>query len=88
LARAVLSGKIESSRHAGVLREPFATVEINNSFYRLPPIKALKHWYDSTPPGFCFAVKGSRYLTHMKKLKDPKPGLAKFFSRIDHLAGC
>jgi uncharacterized protein YecE (DUF72 family) len=63
----------------------FDTVEINNSFYRLPPIKALKNWHDSTPPGFCFAVKGSRYLTHMKKLKDPKPGLAKFFNRIDHL---
>lgn len=63
----------------------FDTVEINNSFYRLPPINALKNWYDSTPPNFCFAVKGSRYLTHMKKLKDPKPGLAKFFSRINHL---
>ena len=63
----------------------FGTVEINNSFYRLPPINALKKWYDSTPRDFCFAVKGSRYLTHMKKLKDPKPGLAKFFSRINHL---
>jgi uncharacterized protein YecE (DUF72 family) len=63
----------------------FDTVEINNSFYRLPPVKALKNWRDSTPPDFCFAVKGSRYLTHMKKLKDPKPGLAKFFGRIKHL---
>jgi uncharacterized protein YecE (DUF72 family) len=63
----------------------FDTVEINNSFYRLPPIGALEKWRDLTPPEFCFAVKGSRYLTHMKKLKDPKPGLAKFFSRIDHL---
>jgi uncharacterized protein YecE (DUF72 family) len=63
----------------------FDTVEINNSFYRLPPVNALKNWHDSTPADFCFAVKGSRYLTHMKKLKDPKPGLAKFFSRINHL---
>ena len=63
----------------------FDTVEINNSFYRLPPINALKNWHDATPPGFCFAVKGSRYLTQMKKLKDPKPGLAKFFSRIENL---
>jgi uncharacterized protein YecE (DUF72 family) len=63
----------------------FDTVEINNSFYRLPPVGALDNWHDSTPPEFCFAVKGSRYLTHMKKLKDPKPGLTKFFSRIDHL---
>ncbi len=65
--------------------ERFRTVEVNNSFYRLPPVSALEHWRDVTPPEFCFSVKGSRYLTHMKKLKDPKPGLAKFFGRIDHL---
>jgi uncharacterized protein YecE (DUF72 family) len=78
----------EKIKAAGMLEfyvNRFDTVEINNSFYRLPPIDALKDWRDSTPPDFCFAVKGSRYLTHMKKLKDPKPGLAKFFSRIDHL---
>lgn len=59
----------------------FRTVEINNSFYRLPPEKALENWRESTPRGFCFAMKGSRYLTHMKKLKDPAPGIAKFMER-------
>jgi uncharacterized protein YecE (DUF72 family) len=62
--------------------QKFDSVEINNSFYRLPIPGALKNWRDNTPKGFEFAVKGSRYLTHMKKLKDPKPGLKNFFSRI------
>jgi uncharacterized protein YecE (DUF72 family) len=61
------------------------TVEVNSSFYRLPPETGLAAWRDTTPEGFCFAVKGSRYLTHMKKLKDPEPGVAKFFDRVDLL---
>ena len=65
--------------------EHFDTVEINNSFYRLPVESALEAWRDSTPPNFLFAVKGSRYLTHMKKLKDPDAGIEKFFSRADLL---
>jgi uncharacterized protein YecE (DUF72 family) len=69
----------------GSYTQQFDTVEINNSFYRLPPVAALENWRDSTPPDFCFAVKGSRYLTHMKKLKDPKAGIGKFFSRIHRL---
>jgi uncharacterized protein YecE (DUF72 family) len=66
-------------------RERFDTVEINNSFYRLPPESALAGWRDSTPGNFRFAVKGSRYLTHVKKLKDPAAGLDRFFSRVDLL---
>jgi uncharacterized protein YecE (DUF72 family) len=59
----------------------FDTVEINNSFYRLPQESTLKDWHDSTPQGFRFAMKGSRYLTHMKKLADPEAGLGKFLPR-------
>jgi uncharacterized protein YecE (DUF72 family) len=66
-------------------QEHFDTVEINNSFYRLPSEAAVAEWRSSTPANFCFAVKGSRFLTHMKKLKDPAAGLEKFFSRIDLL---
>jgi uncharacterized protein YecE (DUF72 family) len=66
-------------------QQHFDTVEINNSFYRLPSEAAVEGWRLSTPPHFRFAVKGSRFLTHMKKLKDPEVGLAKFFSRIDLL---
>jgi Uncharacterized conserved protein len=53
----------------------FDTVEINNSFYRLPSTTTFEAWKETTPGGFCFAVKGSRYLTHNKKLLDPKPAL-------------
>jgi uncharacterized protein YecE (DUF72 family) len=66
-------------------QERFDTVEINNSFYRLPSESAVEGWRASAPPNFRFSVKGSRFLTHMKKLKDPGPGLEKFFSRIDVL---
>lgn len=61
------------------------TVEINGSFYRLPAAKTLTRWVDETPPGFCFAAKISRYLTHMKKLHDPQPALATFLTRIELL---
>ena len=63
----------------------FDTVELNNTFYRLPTAGALENWRDSTPEGFCFAAKGSRFLTHMKKLKDPEQGLARFFDAVDVL---
>ncbi|HEX3685160.1 MAG TPA: DUF72 domain-containing protein [Bryobacteraceae bacterium] len=65
--------------------ERFDTVELNNSFYHLPKRPALESWRDSTPEGFCFAVKGSRFLTHMKKLKDPEPGLKRFFDAVEIL---
>lgn len=65
--------------------ERFDTVELNNSFYRLPAKDALKSWRDETPRGFCFAVKGSRYLTHAKKLKDPEQGIGRFFERAEIL---
>ena len=63
----------------------FDTVELNNTFYRLPDESAVRAWRANSPPGFQFAAKGSRYLTHMKKLKDPAPGLARFFQRIELL---
>lgn len=63
----------------------FDTVELNNSFYRLPSKQALESWRDSTPTGFTFAMKGSRYLTHAKKLKDAERGIERFFERADIL---
>ena len=64
----------------------FDTVEINNSFYRLPTEQAVDEWRSTAPDGFLFAVKGSRYLTHMKKLTDPEPGLDRFLPRVEALA--
>lgn len=63
----------------------FDTVEINNSFYRLPEASTFRRWRERAPRGFLFAVKASRYLTHMKKLKDPEPPLELFFSRAREL---
>jgi uncharacterized protein YecE (DUF72 family) len=63
----------------------FDTVEINNSFYRLPTASTFASWRRKVPAGFIYAVKASRFLTHMKKLKDPHEPLALFFSRAKHL---
>jgi uncharacterized protein YecE (DUF72 family) len=59
----------------------FDTVEINNTFYRLPEARTFAAWRDRVPRGFLFAVKASRYLTHMRKLKDPEAPLDLFFER-------
>jgi len=63
----------------------FQTVEINNSFYRLPESRTFEEWAKIVPSGFLFAVKASRFLTHMKRLKDPADSIQLFFSRANHL---
>ncbi|HZX96188.1 MAG TPA: DUF72 domain-containing protein [Myxococcales bacterium] len=60
----------------------FSTVELNATFYRLPTAAAVDGWREGTPPGFRFVAKGSRYLTHMKRLKDPGPGIERYFDLI------
>ena len=60
----------------------FDSVEINNSFYRLPEDSTFKEWRDAAPEGFIYSVKASRYITHMKKLKDPHQTLSALFDRI------
>lgn len=65
--------------------ERFATVEINNAFYRLPSLETMSAWRDSVPERFVFSLKASRYLTHMKKLRDPLEPLANVLSRADAL---
>jgi uncharacterized protein YecE (DUF72 family) len=62
--------------------EAFDTVEMNATFYRLPTAEAVERWRDRVPPGFVFAVKGSRYLTHMRRLLDVEEGLARFFEPV------
>jgi uncharacterized protein YecE (DUF72 family) len=63
----------------------FDTVEVNNTFYRLPAAGVFRSWRRRAPAGFTFAVKASRYLTHLKKLKDPDAPVALFFSRAREL---
>lgn len=63
----------------------FDTVELNNSFYRLPRKKTMTSWRLQAPARFIYAVKASRYLTHMRKLKDPADPLALLFDRARDL---
>lgn len=63
----------------------FDTVELNATFYRLPTPKAVRGWAESVPDGFLFAVKGSRYLTHMRRLREMESGLARFWERLEPL---
>jgi uncharacterized protein YecE (DUF72 family) len=60
----------------------FPTVEINATFYRLPSESMVKGWRMKAPDNFIFAVKGSRFITHMKRLIDPKQASVKYFQRI------
>jgi len=57
----------------------FDTVELNGTYYRLPEPGAVRNWYRAAPEGFLFAFKGSRFLTHNKKLKDPQEPLRRIF---------
>jgi len=63
----------------------FDTVEINMTFYRLPRETAVANWVRESPEGFLFAVKMSRYVTHIKRLRDLPPSLELFYSRIQPL---
>ncbi|WP_338899109.1 DUF72 domain-containing protein [Streptomyces sp. TG1A-60] len=63
----------------------FATVENNNAFYRLPSRETFESWRDRTPPGFVVAVKASRYLTHIKRLREPEEPVHRLMSRAEGL---
>jgi uncharacterized protein YecE (DUF72 family) len=63
----------------------FDTVELNNSFYRLPEADVFAAWARRLPSGFAMAVKASRYLTHLKRLREPQEPLARLWSRAERL---
>jgi uncharacterized protein YecE (DUF72 family) len=63
----------------------FDTVEVNNTFYRLPNRDAVANWERTAPPGFVFTIKMSRYVTHIKRLTDLGSGLQRFYERIEPL---
>lgn len=65
--------------------EQFDTVEINNSFYRLPKAETFAAWRDQAPAGFCYAVKANRFLTQAKKLKDCEEPLERMNAPLLHL---
>jgi uncharacterized protein YecE (DUF72 family) len=63
----------------------FRTVELNNPFYRLPTAEMFQRWFHATPADFQFAVKASRYITHIKRLRDVAAELGLFLERAGHL---
>lgn len=63
----------------------FRTVELNNPFYRLPEVETFDRWRDAVPEGFVFAVKASRYITHLRRLRDTTDPLALFLDRASRL---
>ena len=64
----------------------FDTVEVNTTFYRLPRPSAVANWVEQSPAGFVFAVKSSRYLTHIKRLTELAGGVERFYEHIRPLA--
>jgi len=64
----------------------FDTVEINATFYRLATRATVERWLEQTPEGFCFAVKASRYLTHVKRLAGIQQGLRRFYAPLAPLS--
>ena len=73
------------ARWLGAYAERFDTVEVNSTFYRLASKPAVARWVEDTPAGFLFTIKASRYLTHMKRLKDLGSGIGRFYERIEPL---
>jgi uncharacterized protein YecE (DUF72 family) len=65
--------------------EEFDTVEVNSTFYRLASRDAVARWVAQTPPGFVFAAKASRYLTHIRRLRDIGQGVKRYYERIQPL---
>jgi len=77
--------KLPASKMLACYYKDFYTVEINNSFYKLPNESTFAKWREDTPQNFCFAVKGSRFITHMKKLKEPEHALQNLIPRAEAL---
>lgn len=63
----------------------FDTVEVNNTFYRLPEPETFAAWRDRAPDGFLFGIKASRFLTHLKRLKEPEEPVARLFEHAREL---
>ena len=68
-----------------VYAQHFDTVEVNSTFYRLARREAVASWVEQTPDGFLFSVKASRYLTHVRRLRDIGEGIRRFYAPIEPL---
>lgn len=77
--------EIRNADHFAYYAARFETVEINNSFYRLPTREVFERWKAAAPEGFKFAVKANRYITHMKKLHDSGEAIERMMGRASAL---
>jgi uncharacterized protein YecE (DUF72 family) len=77
--------KLPATEFLPFYAQHFSTVEINYSYYQLPQRETFELWKRRAPTGFLFAVKASRYLTHMKKLKDPEEPLQRLLHNASGL---
>lgn len=73
---------LKPGEHFAFYATQFPTVEINATFYRMPTLKMIHGWRQRAPDGFIFAVKGSRFITHIKRLNNLERSVANFISRI------
>ena len=78
--------ELDESAWLGHYAAHFASVEVNRSFYRLPSRAQFAAWREQTPAGFVFSVKASRYITHMKKLREPETTLPPLLTAVSGLA--
>jgi uncharacterized protein YecE (DUF72 family) len=79
--------RLPATRWLDFYAQHFDTVEVNATFYRLPRVSSVARWVEQSPRNFLFAIKGSRYLTHIKRLTDMGPGLERFYACIRPLVG-
>ncbi|MFQ5925521.1 MAG: DUF72 domain-containing protein, partial [Dehalococcoidia bacterium] len=79
--------KLTQSKWLEFYTRHFPTVELNNSFYHLPSEKAFENWRDTSPDGFVYAVKVSRFITHIKRLKNVEEPIETFLGRAMLLQG-
>jgi uncharacterized protein YecE (DUF72 family) len=77
--------KLKASAMLDFYLQHFDTVELNNSFYKLPNPETFATWRQATPKDFIFSVKGSRFITHNKKLKEPEHALQNLLPRVEVL---
>lgn len=76
---------LKPSEHFQFYAARFSTVEINNTFYRLPLLSTVKGWHEKAPANFIFAVKGSRFITHIKRLNNLGRSVSNFIRRTQPL---
>lgn len=80
--------ELTTARWLDYYSDRFDTVEINKTFYNLPEPEQFAAWREAVPEGFRFSVKASRYITHLKKLKDPADATARFIDSVRGLGDC